>query len=59
MISDWVYQRSLDTIDMPIRQVLDKHGKVVDYTGTEFGAEYNRTWDLQPPKDWAYTIDDM
>lgn len=44
---------------MPIRQVLDAKGNGVEYTGKEFGAEYNRTWDLKKPKDWAYTIDDM
>lgn len=59
VISDWVYKRSLDTINMPIRQVLDAKGNVVDYTGTEFGAEYNKTWDLKKPEGWAYTIDDM
>jgi len=59
VISDWVYKRSLDDINMPIRQVLDAKGNVVDYTGTEFGAEYNKTWDLKKPKGWAYTIDDM
>lgn len=44
---------------MPIRQVLDANGHIVDHTGKEFGTEYNKTWDLRKPKDWAYTKDDM
>lgn len=42
-----------------MRQVIAANGSIIDYTDTEFGSEYNKTWDLKKPKDWAYTQDDM
>lgn len=55
VISNWVYGRS---VEVPIRSHYE-NGRVVDYTGKPFGKEYNETWVMEAPADFAYTKDDM
>lgn len=54
VISQWAYDRHVEGN----QRTHVENGRVVDYSGQPPSAEWDKI-QVQPPADWAYTVDDM